>query len=131
MRTSLSSIATLVGLTLLRSTASAVTIDWTPIGNPGNPCDPQSQGCFGSAPYAYNIGTYEVTNAQYAEFLNAVAATDANALYNTGMGYYGISRTGGPGTYSYTPVAGGENLPVNFVSFYDGKRLANPVSPPG
>ena len=27
-----------------------------------------------------------IANAQYAEFLNAKAATDANALYNTNMG---------------------------------------------
>ena len=26
-----------------------VTIDWVTVGDPGNACDPQSQGCFGSA----------------------------------------------------------------------------------
>jgi hypothetical protein len=37
--------------------ASAVTMDWTPIGNPGNACDPQSQGCFGAVGYDYYIVT--------------------------------------------------------------------------
>jgi hypothetical protein len=53
---------------LMTSSASAVTMSWTPVGNPGNACDPQSQGCFGAVGYAYSIGTYEVTNAQYASF---------------------------------------------------------------
>src|SRR5262245_13240718 len=65
--------------------ASAVTVDWTPVGNPGNACDTQFEGCFGSVGTAYQIGTYEVTNAQYAEFLNAKAAADPLALYDTSM----------------------------------------------
>src|SRR2546426_9948042 len=80
---------------LIASSASAVTIDWTPVGNRGNACDPQSQGCFGSVGYPYQISKYEVTNAQYAEFLNAVAKTDTNALYSTSMGFGhgGITQT--------------------------------------
>ena len=59
---------------LIASRGSAVTMAWTPIGNPGNACDPQPDtgfgaGCFGAVTYTYSIGTYEVTNAQYAEFL--------------------------------------------------------------
>src|SRR5262245_3653949 len=46
--------------------ASAVTIDWAPVGNPGNLCDVQSQGCFGTVSSGYQISKYEVTNAQYA-----------------------------------------------------------------
>src|SRR5262249_8394276 len=77
--------------------------------NPGNACDPQSQGCFGSVSYAYQVGTYEVTNAQYAEFLNAKAASDPLGLYNPDMGdpqgYGGITPTGTSGTYTYSPAA--------------------------
>jgi hypothetical protein len=107
---------------VIGSTASAVTMDWTPIGNPGNPCDPQLQGCFGAVDYSYNLGTYEVTTAQYAEFLNAKAAADPLELYSTGMG---IMRFGGSGFYSYSVYPGREDMPVNYVSFYDALRFAN------
>jgi hypothetical protein len=113
---------------LIATSASAVTIDWTFVGNAGNACDRVTRGCFGTVSYAYNIGTYEVTNAQYVEFLNAKAASDPLALYNTNMGtsvYGGITRSGSPGGYSYTAIASREDMPVNFVSFYDALRFAN------
>jgi formylglycine-generating enzyme required for sulfatase activity len=102
-------------------------MDWTTIGSPGNACDPQSNGCFGSVAYAYNIGTYEVTNAQYAEFLNAKAAADPLELYSLGMAnpFGGIARNGSPGSYTNSAIPGREALPVNFVSFYDTLRFAN------
>src|ERR1700741_4624426 len=109
------------------SSGSAVTMDWTPIGNPGNACDPQSEECFGAVGYAYSIGTYEVTNAQYAEFLNAKASSDPYLLWNSYMEMPGqlggISRSGSPGSYSYSAIAGRENMPVNYVSFYDTLRF--------
>jgi hypothetical protein len=70
----------------------------------------------------------EVTNAQYAEFLNAVAATDTHNLYNTSMGgdvLGGIARSGSSGGYTYTAKLGQESNPVNFVSWYDALRFAN------
>jgi hypothetical protein len=53
-------------------------------------------GCFRAVAYKYYVGTYEFTNAQYVEFLNAKAATDPLGLYNTSMGsgFGGITRTG-------------------------------------
>ena len=55
-----------------------ITIAWSPVGNPGNANDPAdgddgTPGIqnFGAVPYAYNIGTYDVTASQYVEFLNA------------------------------------------------------------
>ena len=121
---------------LIASSASAVTMDWTPIGDPGNPgdirpstaiCGPNFNQPCGSVGYAYNIGTYEVTNAQYAEFLNAKAASDPLGLYYTAMGsgYGGITRSGSSGSYSYAPIVGRENMPVNWVSFFDAMRFAN------
>jgi formylglycine-generating enzyme required for sulfatase activity len=67
---------------LIASSASAVTMDWVTVADPGNPGDPQ-ESCylcepgmaFGSVSAAYRISKYEVTYTQYAEFLNAVAAT--------------------------------------------------------
>src|SRR5215813_2062991 len=103
-------------------------MDWKAINNPGNACDVQSQGCFGAVGYAYRIGTYEVTNAQYTEFLNAKAASDPLALYNVNMGttmHGGITRSGISGSYNYTVIAGREDMPVNYVSFYDALRFAN------
>jgi len=122
--------SSLLLLLLIASPASAATMDWTFVANPGNACDPQSQGCFGSVGYAYNIGTYEVTNAQYTEFLNAVADTDANGVYDVHMdpadgSRGGITRAGSAGSYSYSAPAGRENMPVNNLSFYNALRFAN------
>jgi len=49
-------------------------------GDPGNACDTQTQSCFGAVAYSYRISKYEVTNAQYAEFLSAKAASDPLGL---------------------------------------------------
>jgi hypothetical protein len=99
----------------IASSASAVTMDWTFIGNPGNPADTQVMTCcgdstgtagYGSVPYAYSIGTYEVANAQYSEFLNAVAQSDPNSLYHSQMSsadlYGGITRSGSSGSFTYS-----------------------------
>jgi formylglycine-generating enzyme len=118
---------------LFASSASAVTMAWAPIGNPGNPADTQvmdtdSTTGYGSVPYTYSIGTYEVTTAQYTEFLNAKAKSDPRFLYNSGMAVDrtgGITRSGSSGSYTYSTIAGRENMPVNYVSFYDALRFAN------
>src|SRR6202008_2415377 len=64
-----------------------------------------------------------------AEFLNAVADTDANGLYYTNMGsvasYGGITQSGSSGSYSYNAIAGREDMPVNWVSYYDALRFVN------
>jgi formylglycine-generating enzyme required for sulfatase activity len=129
----LSALAVLLALFVLRPTpaAEAVTMDWTFVGNPGNACETQTQGCFGAVGYEYQIGTYEVTNAQYAEFLNAKAASDPLALYNTGMGNAawpftgGITRSGSSGSFTYSVIAGRGEMPVNWVTVYDTMRFAN------
>jgi formylglycine-generating enzyme required for sulfatase activity len=96
----------------------------------GNACDAQPQGCFGAVASVFQIARSEVTNAQYTEFLNAVAKADPNGLYHptmasSGAGHGGITRSGSAGSYSYDAAAGRENLPVNYVSFYDALRFAN------
>jgi formylglycine-generating enzyme required for sulfatase activity len=126
----------LVGLTalLLAPPSSAlVTIDWVAIGDPGNAADTPSTNCHvapcGSVSYAYQISKYEVTNAQYAEFLNAKAASDPLGLYNTSMGSDatngGITRSGVSGSFAYAAKSGFANKPVNYVSFYDSVRFSN------
>jgi len=107
--------------------AQAVTIPTVPVGNAGNAGELQIQGTFGGVAYEYRIGTYEVTNAQYAELLNAKAASDPLALYSTSMGsgLGGITRSGSSGSYSYAAIAGRGDKPVNYVSWYDSIRFAN------
>jgi len=132
MRTML--LSTLGALFLMSASASAVTMDWVIVGNPGNAADAeimndQTTG-YGAVPYVYQIAKYEVTNAQYAEFLNAVADTDTNGLYSPNMapgGFFtfgGITQSCSPGC-SYSVSSGRENMPVNHVSFYDTLRFAN------
>ncbi len=105
----------------------AVTIPTVPVGNAGNAGEVQPQGTFGAVPYNYRIGTTEVSNAQYVAFLNAKAASDPLALYNTSMGSSlgGITRSGSSPSYSYTTISGRGAMPVNYVSWYDSIRFAN------
>jgi sulfatase modifying factor 1 len=116
---------------LIAFPASAVSIEWVTIGNPGNPGDTEvmndGTSGHGSVSYVYRISKYEVTNAQYVEFLNAVADADPNALYHTSMGsgFGGITRSGSSGSYTYSAIAGRGNMPVNYVSFVDAARFAN------
>jgi len=116
-------IAAVTGLAV--STASAaIIIPTVPIGDAGNAAP---SNAYGSVAYTYNIGTTEVTNTQYAAFLNAKAATDTFSLYNTNMAgsLGGITRSGSAGSYTYSTISGRENNPVNWVSFWDATRFAN------
>ncbi len=107
-------------------TASAVTIPTVPVGNAGNADDIHGAG-YGGVSYNYLVGTTEVTNGQYAEFLNAKAASDPLALYNTSMGsgFGGITRSNSSGSFTYAVIAGRGAMPVNLVSWYDSIRFAN------
>ena len=109
------------------STVSAqVNMAWSTVGNAGNAPDPTTG--FGSVGYDYRIGTYEVTNSQYAAFLNSVAASDPNGLYSTSMGSNtrgGITRSGSAGSYTYSVRANMGDKPVNYVSWFDAARMSN------
>src|SRR5207253_498679 len=48
--------SSLLLLSWIASPASAIAMDWTSVGNPGNGPDPQTG--YGSVGYAYSIGTY-------------------------------------------------------------------------
>ena len=112
---------------LITSASATVTIDWVTVGNAGNAADPNSYGdtSYGAVSYAYQIGKYEVTNAQYGAFLNAAAQTNSYGLYNSRMSSYGITQSGSSGTYSYTVTTALANRPVVFVSWFDAARMAN------
>lgn len=103
-------------------------IDWVEVGDPGNPARPVVQDPSGSIPYTFDIARSEVTNAQYASFLGAVAASDPNGLWsvfmqNSAIG--GIERSGTDGSWDYTIKPGMQDKPVIYVSFWDAARFAN------
>jgi len=121
----LTAAAALAAVALSAAPAAALQIDWVTVGDPGNAADDTG---FGAVATAYRISETEVTNAQYAEFLNAVAAEDPNGLYNTNMdssSFGGITRSGSAGSFTYGVKAGDAAKPVNFVSFWDSLRFAN------
>jgi formylglycine-generating enzyme required for sulfatase activity len=98
------------------------------VGDLGNAAD-AAHGNLGAVNYAYSISKYEVTAAQYADFLNHKAVVSDvwglyNANMNTGIGC-GIVRSGSEGAYSYSVTSGSENKAVNYVSFWDACRFAN------
>lgn len=95
--------------------ASLVSIDYVTIGNPGS----------GSVGYEYNIGKYEVTNSQYAAFLNAKGSSNSYGIYNSYMAPYGITQSGSSGSFTYSVTPGMENRPVVMVSWYDAARFTN------
>jgi hypothetical protein len=108
------------------------------VGNPGNANDTTG---YGRMAYACQMRKYEVTNAQYCEFLNCKLPTvsdtnysdvlpgDAYGLYNTlmmhdavgGINYNPAAATGA----KFSVKSGFANRPVNYVSWYDSVRFAN------
>jgi len=111
--------------------AAPITYQEVTVGNAGNAGDTRvgaNTFGFGAVAYDYQIGKYDVTIGQYTAFLNAVAATDTNSLYNSSMGtdgnIKGISQTGGSGSYAYS-VLGSANRPITFVSWWDSARFSN------
>jgi autotransporter-associated beta strand protein len=118
------------------------SLQFVTVGNPGNTPDTvveitDGSTGYGSVPYVYQMGEYDVTTAQYCQFLNAVAtAADPYGLYNPGMANppsvpttqrvgCGIIQTPITGGYYYSVVPGDENYPVNFVSWGDAARFCN------
>jgi len=126
-----------VAATLAAIAAHAtVTIETVPVGDPGNAAyDGGTPGVYasgngrGAVAYVYLAGTYEVTAAQYCEFLNAIAASPGYNVYYTNMatdsGACGIVRSGSSGSYTYSVTSGNENLPVNNLTIGSAMRFCN------
>lgn len=119
---------------------AAINIETVHVGDPGNAGElsgaSASGGCgadriCGAVDYTYNIGKYEVTAAQYTEFLNAVAKTDTYGLYDIKMDTdtyslgCNIKRSNSDGSYSYSVASDWANRPVNCVSWGDAARFTN------
>ena len=120
------------------SVASAVDIETVPVGDPGNVGELSGTSVGGIGPdricgavgYEYRIGKYEVTNAQYSEFLNTVdpGGDNPHDLYNSKMGLVMgsiIFTAGNPDGSKYAAGPGLGNTPVVYVSFWDACRFAN------
>lgn len=131
--------AMLVVLSLVRALPADVfhmpaglkSLETVVVGDPGNP--PDDTG-FGAVAYPFQIGKFEVTAAQYVEFLNAKAKSDPDgALWNNDMcrvrspGAAGcdIRRQGEKGRYTHSVGPEFANRPVNHVSFWDACRFCN------
>ena len=108
---------------------SPVSIAFVPVGDAGNLADlgtNSGTAGAGSVSYNYNIGKYDVTNAQYAAFLNTVDPTGSNSLQL----YYSRMATGSQGGISwngstYVVNSGYANKPVVYVSWYSAARFTN------
>lgn len=111
--------------------AEFIPIETVPVRNAGNAAD--STG-YGTVNYDYWIGKTEVTNSQYADFLNAVDPEGINPhdVYNSNMSSDIVVSRGGinftpgaaPGA-KYAPKPNYANKPVSYVSFYDAARFTN------
>jgi sulfatase modifying factor 1 len=114
---------------LIADARASVTIAWVTVGDAGNAADPTTG--YGAVAYAYQIGKYEVTNAEYTSFLNAVdpEGANANGVYNATMASDvrgGITYTAGAASGAkYTIRTSMGDKPVNYVSWYDAARFTN------
>lgn len=130
--------AALVALTLTSlavPNTHAVTIDWVPVGDPGNAGQTQTYTnggtlTFGTVNYAYRIMKFEFTNSQYAAFLNAIDpdGTNPNSVYHSDMGSNvrgGITNTGTTNGSRYAVKSNMGAKPVNYVSWWNAARVSN------
>jgi len=120
--------------------ATPVNYQLVAVGDPGNAPDQATGSVYGSVAGGFSIGKYQVTIAQYAAFLNAVAQTDTHGLYKPTMAsnqnVAGITRTGSSGAFAYAPlgpagIAAGQTAggrPITFTTWFDAARFANWMS---
>ncbi|MGA2255960.1 MAG: SUMF1/EgtB/PvdO family nonheme iron enzyme, partial [Thermoguttaceae bacterium] len=105
------------------------SLQFVTVGDSSNAADTTG---YGSVPYVYQMGKYDVTVGQYCQFLNAVATTDTYGLYNSGMSTdmptFGIEQSGIPGSHSYSITGSysqGVNCPIFDVTWGDAARFCN------
>ncbi|MEM7384016.1 MAG: SUMF1/EgtB/PvdO family nonheme iron enzyme [Verrucomicrobiota bacterium] len=95
------------------------------VGDPGNPPDVDYPrvGAFGAVESVFQIGTYKVSNREYAAFLQDTASeADPHGLFHPRMR---IRRGGRGGAWRYTAHPASANAAVTWVSWYDALRYCN------
>ena len=108
------------------------------VGDINNTADTIMSPAVGAVSYTYYMGIYEVTNTEYAAFLNSVAAADPNSLYVMEELYdanddpytsypmslvrSGITRSGTSGNYTYAVKTNYGNKPVNNITWLSAAR---------
>jgi len=108
-------------------------LEMVTVGDPGNEDGEETTvgNFFGAVATTFRIGKFEVTNAQYAAFLNAVAADDTHELFHPAMGndgfglLGGIARFGSSPNFQYAPRVAMADKPVNYVNWFDAARFCN------
>jgi sulfatase modifying factor 1 len=101
-----------------------IGMEFVTVGDPGNPAD-EFAGGHGSVEYVYQIGKFEVTNAQYSAFLNDVdkLGNDPLDLHEPAMNIDNdLAR---PFGQKYRPDDGWENKPVTYTSVTTTQRFVN------
>lgn len=117
--------------------AQAVHFEWASVGNPGNAGE-LTGGIWGyerevgNVDYSYRISKTEVTNAQYAEFLNAVDPTGSDPLdlYPDGIPSrtdwrVGIQNSGTSDGARYVVESGREYQPITEITWFSAIRFIN------
>ncbi|MEZ5330099.1 MAG: SUMF1/EgtB/PvdO family nonheme iron enzyme [Verrucomicrobiales bacterium] len=111
--------------------AQGVNFTWSIVGDTGNPSDPDnSRRSLGSVSYDYRISRFEVTNAQYVEFLNSVDPLGANShsLYSsemtlsTGISFSSSNSVGQKYGIGFSDF---NHRPVNNVTWNSAARFVN------
>lgn len=113
------------------------------VGDAGNTADDRGINDMhglgmGAVAYEYKMNKYEVTNAEYCDFLNAIAGDDTYSMYEeiatsggfSGYGHGdgirgGIRRRGTPGNYYYEVIANFANKPAGYLSWHRAARYCN------
>ncbi|MFK7895357.1 MAG: thrombospondin type 3 repeat-containing protein [Myxococcota bacterium] len=103
--------------------------DFVLVGDVTQPAEPTTG--LGDVPYSFYLSRYEVTNAEWCEFLNAVDPEGANALFLFNLAQT-VSSAGGinrslvaPSGQKYSPKPNRGRHPVNYISWMDAARYLN------
>lgn len=113
-------LASFAAVSCMASSVGALEMEWVTVGDAGNP--PDRTG-FGAVSYEFEIGRYEVTVAQYSEFMNAVDADGPRGLGRPSAAL-GM-RVASDGRRFFEAPKGEANKPIRGIRFADAMRFAN------